>query len=232
MTSDVPEFLADARSVEQLRERLLDLAHARYRVSRVDAEDVVQTTFTAYLQVHHRYPFVADQGAILYGIFRKKCAEYIDRSVREQRRLSRYCRTPDAARENPWIRPEAPAQTPAVLDDLLRREARTRILEAIAELRPASRELVTLILTRELRRKELIGRLRINKNTFDSRLHACRAELRTILRRKGVGEWRSRLCSSRRGGRVRPLTKRAPAAALAAVAAAPAPAQSLLAIGP
>src|SRR5262245_22345273 len=181
MTDGGPEFLGDVEALESLSARLLEHAHARYRVSRADAEDVVQTTFAAYLQVRHRYEGAPDQGAILYGIFRKKCAEHIDRSVREQRRLARYLSTPDAAPENPWLRPDAPGETCAALDDILLTETRRRIREAIQELRPASRELIALIVGRDMRRQEIIERLRLNKNTFDSRLHACRAELRALL---------------------------------------------------
>jgi RNA polymerase sigma factor (sigma-70 family) len=197
------ESLSDPRAVDALRTKLLRFAWYRYRVPRDEAEDIVQTTFAAYLQVRGRYDGVADHRAILVGIFRKKCVEYIDRAVREQRRLARYCATPDAARENPWIRPDHAGEAPSVLEDLVSRETRGQILDAIMDLRPSSRALVGLILFERLGRKALIDHLKLNKNTLDSRLHACRTELRRLLAQRHVGPYKSR--------------------ALAAAAAAPAP---------
>jgi RNA polymerase sigma factor (sigma-70 family) len=180
-------LLGDSQGLETLAEKLRQLARFRYRIRPADADDVVQTTFATYLEVRHRYADAADQKAILVGIFRKKCLEYIDRSVREQRRLQRYCSTADAARENPWIKPSAPGRAPSVLEDLTHAEDRREILEVLDSLRPASRSLVDMMVHGNMGRAELIAHLGLNKNTLDSRLRTCRIELSNLLRRRAIG---------------------------------------------
>jgi RNA polymerase sigma factor (sigma-70 family) len=187
----------DAESVERLRSKLLCLAWSRYRVRRETAEDIVQTAFTAYLEVRHRYTHVEDQRAIVSGIFRNKCLAHIDRSVREARRFRRYVATPDAARENPWIRPHAPAQSPSVLEEIVNRETRNGIVRAIARLSPSSRRLVAMLVFGRMSRQDLIRELGLNKNTLDSRLHACRGELRRLLRDNELGAWKPRTIGPR-----------------------------------
>ena len=186
MSDAVLETFSDARSAERLRRQLLQLARARYGIAPDSAEDVVQNALTSYLEVRHRYEAGANSQAILFGIFFKKCLEHIDRACREKRRLNRYCSSPDAARQNPWIRPDAPAEAPGVLNELIRDEEGCRIRAAIDRLRPGSRRLVQMITTRGLGRQGLISDLGINRNTLDSRLHACRNELRGLLARDGV----------------------------------------------
>ncbi len=176
----------EPETMERISAKLLQVAWFRYRIPREQAEDVLQTAFAAFLSVRHRYEVEEEHPAILVGIFRKKCLEHIDRSVREKTKLRRYCNAADSARENPWIRRDRPAEAPSVIDELVRREDGRQILEAIAELRPTSRKLFALILRRGLGRKELIDELGINKNTLDSRLHVGRRELRGLLRRRGV----------------------------------------------
>ncbi len=189
--------LTDSESISQFRTKLVCLARSRYRVTRDEADEIVQTTFTAYLQVRARYAHVADHGAILGGIFRNKCLTHLVRSGREKRMLARYSLTPDAARENPWIRPSRPGESPSVLEEIVQCETRREIRDAIARLRPSSRRLISLLVFGDLGRKGLIDRLGLNKNTFDSRLHACRAELRRLLRGNDLAAWRPRTIGPR-----------------------------------
>ena len=198
------EPLGDTRTVEQIRSKLLWLAWARYRVARNEAEDVVQTAFTAYLEVRDRYTAVPDHGALLSGIFRHKCLKHIERSCVERRRMRRYCSTPDAARENPWIRPDRPGQSRSVLEELIRDETRGDIRRAIARLRPSSRRLVSMVVRGRMGRGDLIRALGLNKNTLDSRLHACRTELRRLLTGNDLGAWRHRAASRRRAAALLP----------------------------
>jgi RNA polymerase sigma factor (sigma-70 family) len=186
MEEESESLLGDSHALETLAAKLRQIARFRYRIRPADADDVVQTTFATYLEVRHRYEAVADQRAILVGIFRKKCLEYIDRSVREQRRLQRYCTTADAARENAWIKPSSPGHAPSVLDDLTRAEERREILEVIDNLRPSSRTLVDMIVNRNMGRTDLIAHLGLNKNTLDSRLRSCRIELSGMLRKRAL----------------------------------------------
>lgn len=208
MSSRFLDALSDPPSVEGIRTKLTRIAWHRYRIRATDAEDVVQGTFATYLEVRQRYGDAEDHRAILLGIFRKKCLEHIDRSVRSVRRFRKYCTNVDAARENPWIRPSAPAQTPSVLDDLVRRDARREILRAIANLGPSSRDLVGLITHKKMNRQEMIRFLQVNKNTLDSRLHLARRELREVLRRLERGDVPDRARAKTKAPRVRaPIQK-------------------------
>jgi RNA polymerase sigma factor (sigma-70 family) len=191
--ADRPEEpFEDAASVERLRSKLLWIAWSRYRVSRDAAEDIVQTAFTVYLEVKHRYAHVMDKRSIVSGIFRNKCLAHIERSARDARRLRRYLSTPDAVRENPWIRPWAPAQSPSVIDEIVNKETRKGITKAIARLSPPSRRLVGMLVYERKCRGDLIRELGLNKNTLDSRLHACRTELRRLLDGNELGARKSR----------------------------------------
>jgi RNA polymerase sigma factor (sigma-70 family) len=174
--------LDDPAYSERLATKLAQLAWFRYRIRSERAEDIVQTAFATFLAVRHRYEKVADHPAILVGIFRKKCLEHIDRSVREQRKLDKYCRSADAARENPWIRPGGAGQARSVVDELIDREERGQITDAIEHLRPSSREMVSMIVEEDMGRSEMIEHLGLNKNTVDSRLHVTRRELRQALK--------------------------------------------------
>jgi RNA polymerase sigma factor (sigma-70 family) len=205
-SGDLRPVLGDSRSVREIGSKLIQLAWFRFRIPAIEAEDVLQNTFAAYLEVRERYAVLAEHRAILVGIFRKKCLEHIERSVREKRRLRRYCSTADAVRENPWLRPMSAARVSSVLDDLVRKETRGRILEAIAELQPRSRTLAALIGRKGLGRRELIELFDLNKNTFDSRLHACRTQLRKLLRQRDVAfAGRTKTGSGRSDGRPRDL---------------------------
>ncbi len=193
--SDDP--LGDSRAMEQIRAELLRLAWSRYRMDREEAEDVVQTAFATYFQIRGRYSRVVDHAAFLCGIFRHKCLKHIEGATGERKRMRRYCSTPYAARENQWIRPDRPGQAPSVLDALVRDETRGDILRAVARLRPSARRLVAMVAFSRMGRQDLIRELGLNKNTLDSRLHACRAELRRLLTGNELGSWRRR-CIARR----------------------------------
>src|SRR5262245_65557369 len=96
----VEEF-ADSESLAAIGRSLVRHAWGRYRIGVADAEDLLQSALATYIQIRHRFPKPVDDRALVFGIFRKKCLEHIDRSVREQRRLRKMCESPDVARENP-----------------------------------------------------------------------------------------------------------------------------------
>jgi RNA polymerase sigma-70 factor (ECF subfamily) len=169
-----------------LAARLVRHARSRYRIGPNEAEDLVQSSVTAYLEGNERYKSVPNQDALLFGIFRLKCLEHIDRSVREQRRMRRMISKPDVARENPWIRPSNAGESPSVLEGLIRDEERREIRLAVASLRPPSRWLVSLIIDDGATRQEMIAITGLNRNTLDSRLHNCRLELRKRLRERSL----------------------------------------------
>lgn len=178
--------LSDRRRYEAVLAKLTALAWRRYRIPAGEAEDVAQTAIATYCEVRGRYADEENQFGILYGIFRKKCLEFIDRSVRELRRMRECCRTPDAARVNPRLDPEGHGSTRPVLEDLIKREDVKLILAAIDELRPEAAEMLRLLLADGAGRQGLLDRYDINPNTLDWRLHTYRNELRDLLRRKGV----------------------------------------------
>jgi RNA polymerase sigma factor (sigma-70 family) len=181
----IQEF-SDSRSMAALTRSFVRHARYRYRIGPNDAEDLVQSSVATYLERGEKFADVPNHNALLFGIFRKKCLEHIDRSVRERRKLRRMCMTADAARENPWIRPSRTGESPGVLESLVRDEERQMILQAVASLRPKSQELVTLIVDDGVSRQGLIELTGLNTNTLDSRLHVCRNELRDRLRERSL----------------------------------------------
>lgn len=186
MTDEVLDSFQHPDLAGRLRDRMIQRARGKFGISADEAEDVVQNALTVYLEVHHRYTHVGNPSAILFGIFHKKCLEHVDQSVREKRKLRRYCESPDAARSNPWIRPDMPAQTGSVLQQVIRDEEGRKILGAVKRLRPKSGEIARLVVEQSVGRRELVSMLGINANTVDSRLHDCRMELRKILSRDGI----------------------------------------------
>jgi RNA polymerase sigma factor (sigma-70 family) len=179
------DAFADSREEQEqeLRRKLRYLAWRKYGIPRADGDDVVQSAFVAYLEVRERYSEEPNQLAILYGIFRNKCREFLDRRRRERDRLRKYA---DQARDStePILTPGAPVPGNGVDDNVIQSEEGERILAALDELRPEAREM--LLLFAEVGRQELLERLELNKNTLDSRLHIYRKEFRRILRRLGV----------------------------------------------
>lgn len=164
-----------------IRSKLVYLAWRRYRIASEEAEDVVQTAFATYLEVRDRYSRTDNHAAILVGIFRNKCREYIDRIVREKRRAEG-----GGNHRLPPAPPETREHEISVLEDVVRREEGRLILAALDDLRPEARDLLEQLLEEEGGRQAILKRLSLNKNTLDSRLHAYRAELRRLLLRKGI----------------------------------------------
>jgi RNA polymerase sigma factor (sigma-70 family) len=162
---------------------LVYLARARFRIRAESSEDLVQSAILTFLEVRHRYPREDEHARILVGIFRNKCREHIERTVRSARGLEAVRAAADSKR--------GPSDSRATLDDgvlrdLVHREEGGRILEALAHLRPQAREMFRLITEEGLTRRELMRRFGLNANTLDSRLHTYRRELREALAKRGV----------------------------------------------
>jgi RNA polymerase sigma factor (sigma-70 family) len=179
-------LLEDEIALERIRSMMLALAWRWYRLRPDDAEDVVQSAFVTFLEIRHRYPSGEDHVRILVGVFRKKCLEFLRRSVSDRRRLLKYCATPEAAAENPWIRPGYPASAPSAVEVISRSEDDHGIVAAIGELTPASNRIASLIVDDGMGRGELIEHFGVNPNTLDTRLRACRRELCERLVARGV----------------------------------------------
>jgi DNA-directed RNA polymerase specialized sigma24 family protein len=186
--------LEDQQSFVKIVDKLVLLAWHRYRVPRIEAEDIAQTAVTTYLEVHERYAGEANQNAILIGIFRNKCLEHIDRSVREREKLEVYGRRLEEQRRRQRVsqgcgggsaqRPQQPA-----LDHLIRKEDVELILSSLGELCPDARAMLSHFVLRDGGgRKGLLAKCGLNENTLDSQIRTHRCELRRLLRRKGVIE--------------------------------------------
>lgn len=178
--------LSDPDSYGQTLARLIALGWRRYHIPVFEAEDVAQTAIATYYEVHPRYEDQQNQHGILFGIFRKKCLEHIDRSVREYRRFRHCCASADAPRVNPRLDPAGGGSDPSPIESLIRDEDADLIYEALDELRPEACEMIRLIVVEEMDRQALLAHYGINPNTLDWRLHTYRNELREILIKKGV----------------------------------------------
>lgn len=179
-------MIEDGKLIEDTRSRLIYLAWRRYRIPRELAEDLVQNALATFLEIRDRYERVEEHPRVLTGVFRNKCREYIDASVREQKKIRELASSADARRELPVATPGGAAPGNGVLDQLVRGEEATIILEALAQLRPEAREMFELIIEDGASRKDLIERYGLNKNTLDSRLHVYRRELKSLLAQRGL----------------------------------------------
>jgi len=186
MSGSLSSELSDSTAMAALARLLVRHARYRYRIRSTFAEDLVQPSVLTFLEGGERFATVPNHNALLFGIFRRKCLEHIDRSVREAKRLRRMVAKADVARENPWIRPTRPAETASVVEGLIHDEERRQIRLAVASLRPSSQRLVALMVEAGFARPEMIRLTGLNRNTFDSRLHVCRNELRNRLRERSL----------------------------------------------
>ena len=180
------ERLADPVCHGQIRQKLVFLAWHKYKIRGEDALDIFQNTMATYVQVRSRYREEENHYGILIGIFNNKCLEFIDRSVREQKKFQKYVASPDSRGEVSWIGKNGDSAEKSVLEELINTEDRRHILNAISELRPEAREMFKLLVERGLGRQGLIRHYAINKNTLDTRLHVFRKELKNLLRKRGV----------------------------------------------
>jgi DNA-directed RNA polymerase specialized sigma24 family protein len=146
----------------------------------------VQSSLLTFLEVRGRYPRADEHAKILVGIFRNKCREHIERSVRSARGIQSL-RAAAETKGGAVVADASRARIEiGVLHDLVHREEGGRILEALAHLRPQAREMFRLITEEGLSRRELMERFGLNANTLDSRLHTYRREFRQALERRGV----------------------------------------------
>jgi RNA polymerase sigma factor (sigma-70 family) len=170
----------------ELESKLLYLARRQFRIPRDVAADLVQSSLLVFLEVQHRYPRIEEHPQILVGIFRNKCREHIERSVRAARALNGLKASAESGDPTIAAVRARNRSNGGVLGEVVRQEDGRRVIRAIESLRAPARELFRLITEEGLSRQELIRRLGTNPNTLDSKLHAYRKELRRILRRDGL----------------------------------------------
>ncbi len=179
------EELGNPAKFEEVRRRLILIAGFKYRIRECDAEDIAQTALAAYCEHGHRYRNETNQMGILIGIFKKKCLEFIDQSIKTTHRLKRIAEESTKIDESPF-KPERGGTARPVIDQVIRREDGTRIVEALQELKPQARELFELLIEEDVGRHGLMKRLKLKANTLDSRIRSARLELRGILKARGI----------------------------------------------
>jgi RNA polymerase sigma factor (sigma-70 family) len=173
----------DATSASSFRTHLVYLARRRFRISADTAEDLVQAALTTYFEVRSRYPKSEEHLRILVGIFRNKCREHIERSIRATRGLTALKNHVRSGSAEPIATRIEGTMPGGVLGEMVHREEGCRILQALADLRPEAREMFRLI-SEGFSRKDLMRYYGLKANTLDSRLHAYRQELRKALSAK------------------------------------------------
>lgn len=175
--------LADGDASTSFRARVCFIARARYGILPQDAEDIFHEAVATYLSIHSRYGDGDNHYGLLVGIFHKKALEHLgarERAGKISRRFTARLRAerPVAARG------EDPKGTTA--DRLIRDEDARLIREAIDSMNDDAREMLLALAEGQLSRLEMIERLEVNPNTFDTRLRALRLKLRQKLMRSGV----------------------------------------------
>ena len=122
--------------------------------------DLVQESFTRYLKSYSS----ADNRALLYTIARNAALDVIRKRKTE---------LPDTGEhEDPGKSPER---------QVMERQAFNRVLEAIRQLAPPDRELVSLVAGADLTYREIGGILNISEANVKVRVHRARMKLRKVL---------------------------------------------------
>jgi len=150
------------------------VARRRYGVQVTDAEDAFQDSVLTYLRVRGRYPADANHFGLFVGIFHRTTLTSLKRSRQRRHILERLAtRLAHAQRAfDPAHAPDAAA---------LRAERTTAIRAAVATLDRDAREALLPLAEGRHSRLDLIARLGVNRNTYDSRLRVARNRLRRDL---------------------------------------------------
>ena len=166
--------LANSDQEAALRAMVTAVARRRYGVQATDAEDAFQDAVVTYLRVRGRYPADANHFGLFVGIFHRTALTSLKRSRQRRHILERLAtRLAHAQREfDPANAPDAAA---------LRAERTTAIRAAVATLDRDAREALLPLAEGRHSRLDLIARLGVNRNTYDSRLRVARNRLRRDL---------------------------------------------------
>jgi DNA-directed RNA polymerase specialized sigma24 family protein len=151
------------------------IARVRYGIAADDAQDVYQDSVVAYLLVKDRYARDANHFGLFVGIFHHKAMRFLSTERGRGRSLERF-----AAHLACGLSEFDAATSPDAAVRRVERDAAIR--DSVASLPRDERALLLELGEGRSRRLDLIARLGINRNTFDSRLHEARASLRRSLR--------------------------------------------------
>jgi RNA polymerase sigma-70 factor (ECF subfamily) len=125
------------------------------------AWDLTQESFTRYLA---QYGSACTSGSLLYAIARNAALDVLRRRGRRQ-----------AAGPGPEVAAESPEQR------VIQKQACQRVLTALEDLDPGDRELLVLVVVRELSYREIGLRLGISPGAVKVRVHRARLALKKIL---------------------------------------------------
>lgn len=177
------EAMADDARVAALFSKVCFLARARYGILPQDAEDIFHEAVATYLTIHERYPPGDNHFGLLVGIFHKKSLEFLDGQDRRGRVARRFVARLQADRPD-VARGEDPSG--AAVERVVREEDANLIRAAIGSLSGEARELLLTLAEGRMTRLEMIETLRVNRNTFDTRLRGVRLRLKRALLESGV----------------------------------------------
>lgn len=177
------EAMSDDRRVAALFAKVCFLARARYGILPQDAEDIFHEAVATYLSIHERYPPQDNHFGLLVGIFHKKSLEFLDGKDRRGRVAKRFVARLQADRPD-VARGEDPSG--AAVERVVREEDANLIRAAIGSLSGEARELLLTLAEGRMTRLEMIETLRVNRNTFDTRLRGVRLRLKRALLESGV----------------------------------------------
>lgn len=177
------EALRDPKRTRELMRTVCGVARTRYGILEQDAEDNFHEAVVTYLGIHDRYPEGDNHFGLLVGIFHKKCLEHLGRSERRGRVARRFVTRLRADR--PALARGEDPRGPAV-ERVIRDEDAELIRSALDELRDDARQMILDLAEGRETRLEMIERLGVNRNTFDTRLRAVRLKLKQSLEASGV----------------------------------------------
>lgn len=155
-------------------------------------EDLISEACLKYLEIVSADPERFDHSEprsslkIIYGIFQKRCQVISGRQLShgwQQRKLKRLVKR---LRETVPHRLQGLVIDESVLDAIVRIEEATAVRAALTELSTEAHALLLMLAEQEVTRLKLIEILRVNRNTFDTRLRALRRKLKQLLREHGV----------------------------------------------
>jgi len=175
--------LNDEKRTLELKGKVCANGRSRYGLQLHDAEDIFHDAVLTYLGIHTRFTDKDNHFGLLVGIFHKKALEFLGREDRQSRVARRFVSRLQA--NKPAIaRGEDPKG--AAVERVIRHEDAELIRDAIGGLEEEHQELLLDLAEGRVSRLEMIDRLGINRNTFDSRLRTLRLRLKRQLEESGV----------------------------------------------
>ena len=133
-------------------------------------EDAAQDVFVAVHAGLDRFEGRSQITTWLYGIARNVAHEHIRRRIRERREADELAQIPSPS-----------VQTPE--DEVRVAESRRILLEILAQLEPAKREVLALVEIEQIPVKDVAEMLGVKENTVWSRLRLARREFQTHVAR-------------------------------------------------